>query len=277
MVCENCESEYIISENIPVFLSKDESRVEAKSEIHQKFGTAFNYIDHYQKDAYNYDYFEERDKGTEHFERRVREQIFNQIKGSQGIILDVGCGKAWVAELFCPHGFEVISMDISFKNTSQALRKHPFKNHHAVVADAFSLPFRKNSIDYIIASEIIEHVYDPETFVKSLLNAIKPGGKLIVTTPYKEKIQYILCIHCNKPTPNHAHLHSFDEHILKTLYSGNDIKKMKYKTFGNKILIKLRMHVLLKYVNFKIWDFIDRTVNLIYNLPVRILIVWEKK
>ena len=34
LVCENCESEYIISENIPVFLSKDESRVEESGRAH---------------------------------------------------------------------------------------------------------------------------------------------------------------------------------------------------------------------------------------------------
>ena len=38
----------------------------------------FNYIDHYQKDAAEFDYFEERKGATAHDERRVREYIFSK-------------------------------------------------------------------------------------------------------------------------------------------------------------------------------------------------------
>lgn len=276
LICTNCNHGYAVTESVPVLLPEKENVAQSKSELHEKMGTAFNYIDHYQKDAYNSDYFAERDKGTEHSERRVREYIASQITGKKGLILDVGCGKAWVAEMFCPSGFEVISMDISLRNTSKALKKHPFENHFAVVADVFSLPFINNTFDYIIASEIIEHVQDPASFIEKLFNVLKPGGNLIITTPYKEKIQYSLCIHCNNPTPLHAHLHSFDENTLTLLYSGENVKRCIYLTFGNKLLIHLRLHTILKYMNFKVWKAIDSFINLIYKAPVRILVRWEK-
>lgn len=277
LLCENCSHEFGVIENIPVLLPENENISQIKSGIHEKSGTEFKYIDHYQKDAWTSDYFAERDSGTEHSERRVREYIASQITGKNGLILDVGCGKAWVAEMFCPIGFEVISMDISLRNTSKALKKYPFENHQAIVADVFSLPFLMNSFDFIIASEIIEHVQDPTAFVEKLFNVLKPGGNLIITTPYKEKIQYSLCIHCNNPTPLHAHLHSFDEKILTSLYSGNDVKRCTYSTFGNKILIHLRLHKILKILNFKVWKIVDRIMNKIYYAPVRILVKWEKR
>ena len=99
---------------------------------------------------------------------------------------------------------------ISLDNTSKALKKYSFGNHSAVVADAFSLPFNENVFDYVIASEIIAHVVDPATFVKNLVQILKPGGTLIVTTPYKEKIKYTLCVFCNKPTQMKI-LHSTDQ------------------------------------------------------------------
>jgi len=275
--CTNCNHVFVVIDNVPVLLPEKELTGQSKSELHQEMGTDFKYIDHYQKDAYTTDYFAERDSGTEHSERRVREFIASHIQGKKGRILDVGCGKAWVAELFCPFGFEVISMDISLRNTSKALKKHPFENHHAAVADVFSLPFSNNSFDYIIASEIIEHVQEPAVFTEKLFKVLKPGGNLIITTPYKEKLQYSLCIHCNNPTPLHAHIHSFDEKILTSLYNGNDIKKFSYQTFGNNILLHLRLHKFLKYMNFKVWKAFDSLLNLIYNAPVRILVKWEKR
>ena len=276
LFCTNCNHVFIVTDNVPVLLPEKEHAGRSKSEIHEKMGTDFKYIDHYQKDAYTSDYFAERDSGTEHSERRVREYIASQISEKKGRILDVGCGKGWVAELFCPFGFEVISMDISLRNTSKALKKHPFENHHAVVADVFSLPFLTNSFDIIIASEIIEHVQNPAVFIEKLFRVLKPGGNLIITTPYKEKLQYSLCIHCNNPTPLHAHLHSFDEKILTSLYTSDDVKQCSYRTFGNKILIHLRLHKILKYLNFKVWKAIDSLMNRIYYAPVRILVKWEK-
>ena len=277
LFCENCSQKYQVSDNVPVFLPEDKQNTETKAEIHKKLGTSFNYIDHYEKDAHASDYFAERDSGTEHSDKRVRETIATQISGGKGVILDVGCGRAWVAEMFCPQGYEVISMDISLVNTSKALKRHPFENHFAIAADAFSLPFKEHTFDFIIASEIIEHVYDPATFVKNLFRILKPGGRLIVTTPYKEKIVYSLCIHCNNPTPVHAHLHSFDENTLKLLFHDKELISVKHQTFINKMLIHMRLHILLKYLDFNVWKLIDRAANLAYNAPARIMVTWEKR
>lgn len=276
LVCMNCNQSYIIKNGVPVFIALTDYEKESQSSLHKNYNTQFKYVDHYQKDGEEHDYFQERGAGTEHGDRRVREYIFSKINKKTGRILDVGCGRAWVAEELCPKNYEIVSMDISLDNTSKALKKYLFENHSAVVADAFSLPFNENVFDYIIASEIIEHVVDPATFVKNLVQILKPGGTLIVTTPYKEKIKYTLCVHCNKPTPYYAHLHSFDEKILTSLYFGDDIKSCEYYTFGNKIPIHLRMHVFMRYFNFWWWKRFDRVFNFIYNAPFRILVKWEK-
>ena len=70
-----------------------------------------------------------------------------------------------------------------------------------LIADAYKLPFNPNTLDCIVASEIMEHTFNPEKFISNLLNVLKPGGKIIITTPYDEQINYHLCVHCNHPTP----------------------------------------------------------------------------
>ena len=277
LVCEECSANFPVINDIPQLLPYQSKTDLPESEIHQQYGTKFDYIDHYQKDALVYDYFAERDSVTEHSDRRLREYVASHITREQRIILDVGCGNAWVARMFCRKGYDVVSIDISNENTSEALKKYPLENHSAVVADVYSLPFKNNSFDYIIASEIIEHVASPDLFIAALFKVLAPGGTLIITTPYKEKLKYSLCIHCNKPTPHNAHLHSFDEVILKSLYSGKDMKSFHFEFFNNKVLAFLHMHIILKYCPFKIWKIIDRLMNLIYNPPLRILGKWEKR
>jgi len=42
---------------------------------------------------------------------------------------------------------------------------------------------KKNSADVITALAVIEHLEDPEKVLSKLYNILKPGGKIIITTP----------------------------------------------------------------------------------------------
>jgi ubiquinone/menaquinone biosynthesis C-methylase UbiE len=237
----------------------------------------FNYIEHYKKDATDFDYFEEHKGATAHDEKRVREFIISKVGKCVKSILDVGCGRAWVADHYLPKGVKVFSLDISVTNPAKAVKLYPSEKHFGITADSFHLPFADNSFDCVIASEIIEHVVNPEMFVKELFRVVKKSGELIVTTPYKEKIIYYLCIHCNNKTPAHAHIHSFDEKKLKDLYSGKDLEKFSYETFGNKLLIFLRTYSILQFFPFWLWKVKDKFANFIFNKPIHIICVYKKK
>lgn len=234
----------------------------------------FDYRDHYNKDADNFDYFEERYGATEHDERRLREYISTLVPENAKTILDVGCGSAWIAKTFLPQGKKIISLDISKTNPKKALTRYPSSFHSGLSADSFSLPFRNNVLDCVVASEIIEHVVSPNDFINELLRIVKPGGKLIVSTPYKEKIQYVLCIHCNKVTPLHAHIHTFDEKRLAG-YAGNTT--FRYYRNGNKVLLHLRTYIILKYLPFFFWKLIDKFANLLIPKEAHIIAEYIKK
>ncbi|MCW8848809.1 MAG: methyltransferase domain-containing protein [Melioribacteraceae bacterium] len=235
----------------------------------------FNYVEHYKIDAEEFDYFEERTGATAHDERRVHEFIISKIKKNVNNILDVGAGSAWVAQHFKDSEIRVVSLDISLLNVKKAKSIVTVKNHTQIVADSFKLPFDNNTFDCVIASEIIEHVIDPKLFIEELFRVVKPSGSLIITTPYKEKLRYYLCVHCNKKTPIHAHIHSFDENKLLKM-SPKDVNYSSYSIFGNKLLIFLRTYVILKYLPFKGWKFTDSIFNRIKNIPVHILVEFCK-
>jgi ubiquinone/menaquinone biosynthesis C-methylase UbiE len=244
----------------------------------EKKTNQFDYLAHYTIDAEEFDYFEIRSGATFHEEKRVREMLALQVSPNTFRILDIGCGRGWVAEEFIPQKKQVISLDISKKNPSQINKKHYDEKFNVpIVGDSFSLPFISYSVDCIIASEVIEHVIDPESFIEELFRVLKKGGKLIISTPYREEIRYYLCIHCNKKSPVNGHLHSFDERSLRDLYKKNDLKKIYYKIFGNKFLIYMRTHIILKYLPLKIWLLIDMIANKIYNKPLHIVFVYEKQ
>lgn len=266
---------YAIIESIPVLLPAEKNKI-SNSGLHSKFDSEFNYTRHYQEDASLFNYFKEEETAAGKEElRRLHQAITKHIPKDAKLILDVGCGNGWVAKYFLAKGKNVISMDIALKNPTKVLKENPGENHAAVVADAYHLPFKKNSFDAIIAAEIMEHVYDPKLFISSLMEVLKPDGKLVITTPYNEKIEYFLCVHCNKPTPKNAHLHSFNEKSIVNLIP-EDFSNYHVEKFSNKYFVRLRLNLLIAFLPYRLWKIKDAFANKIFKKPMRFLIEIRK-
>ena len=267
LICISCGKKYLKRRKIPVLLPE--------GGISNQY--SMNYIDHYTTDAEVFDYFAVRAcSATEQDELRLRQRILSLIPKGTSLILDAGSGGAWIAKELSPKGISVVSFDISVQNTENAIKKIPNSYHFAVVGDGLAPPFKLNTFDCIISSEVVEHIVEPAAFIQKLFSLIKPGGKLIISVPYKEMIQNSLCIHCNRLTPRNAHLHSLDENKMRNFYEGNDLKSFKYHIFGNKALTILRFNVLVKFLPLSIWKILDKMANLIVNKPAHIIVEYIK-
>ncbi|CAH0998770.1 Ubiquinone biosynthesis O-methyltransferase, mitochondrial [Neolewinella maritima] len=232
-----------------------------------------NYVAHYQRDAVEFDYFAApADPATLHENERLHQEILRHVPSSTRVVLDVGCGSAWVARELLPTKEAVISFDIALRNTTEALRRYPAPNHYAVTGDAFDLPFQDGSIDAVISSEVMEHVPDVSAYLRSLVRVVKPGGTIVISTPYNETIQYSLCIHCNQPTPLHAHLHSFNEALMEELLAPLPVRYTLH-TLSNKALLYLRTHRLLRHLPFGAWRAVDGLANRVVRKPARLVVV----
>lgn len=53
-----------------------------------------------------------------------------------------------------------------------------------VVADAANMPFQDSVFDYVICSEVLEHVPDPRRVLAEIHRVLRPGGKLLATVPF---------------------------------------------------------------------------------------------
>lgn len=258
----NPETNYLEAQNVSFPIENDIPAFVSEKQSKEDTSTLFDYIRHYMTDAEQFDYFRERtDRLTVINLQMLRTTVIKQVPSSASLILDVGCGCAYVAEHFCKKGIKVVSMDIARTNVQKALSKFPSPNHAAVVADAFHLPFADRTFDCIIASEIIEHTIDPKGFIASLLSKLKPGGTLIVSTPYKEKIEYSLCIHCNCKTPHNAHLHSFDKDKMRQIIEPCNAEIRNMRLVGNKILLHSHLAVALSWLGMPVCRTADRIIN----------------
>lgn len=239
--------------------------------------TDYRYREHYRIDAEAFDYFNLYDApATLHENQRLHQAILRQLPSPAKIILDLGCGNAWVAEALLPDQKQVISFDLAPRNVREAIRRYPSTDHWGVIGDVYDLPFRDGSIDAIVSAEVIEHVPDVPGYLTNLLRVLRPGGRIVISTPYDERIQYSLCIHCNRKTPHHAHLHSFNERVVGQIMA--DFPDVNYHTvtMSNKALLFLRTHVLLRHLPFGAWRWVDQLANRVINKPSRLLLILDK-
>jgi 2-polyprenyl-3-methyl-5-hydroxy-6-metoxy-1,4-benzoquinol methylase len=266
---------YSVHDDVVIILEPNKNDILPSDELHRKYKTPFNYQEHYQKDAEHFDYFNENESiVSKHESRRLHENIFKRIDDSFSLILDVGCGKGWVAQKALPKGIKVISMDISTTNPQKVTKLYAHRNHLGLVADVFNIPIKDHSLDCIIASEIMEHVADPKKFVEILYSKLKLNGKLIISTPYNEQLEYFLCVHCNRATPRYAHLHSFNEKNIGKLIPVNS--QWTWQKLNNNYLVKLRSDLILNIFPYAIWRFFDKIANSIYSKPLRLIIEIKK-
>lgn len=235
-----------------------------------------HFANHYEQDAVLFDYNDDIHPSWKNEALRLHQSILENISYENKNILDCGCGNAWLAQKIAKTANVVVSLDISTTNPQKAVAKVPSANHFGISAETHNLPFLAQSFDYIVACEVMEHVPHPTLFVRNLIKYLKPEGKLIITTPYNEKITCSTCIHCNKLTPHSAHLHSFNEQNIQKIVENETYKIAKTQIFSNKILLILRTDIITKYLPFWAWKFIDKYCNLLLKKATRMLIIIKK-
>lgn len=98
-------------------------------------------------------------------------------------ILDAGCGDGKFSDLLSKYG-NVIACDLADKAIARGKVKYPAIEFH-IIDLSLKLPMHHfaKSFDIIVSTEVIEHILDQETYIDNLVNWLKPGGSLIVTTP----------------------------------------------------------------------------------------------
>ena len=94
-------------------------------------------------------------------------------------ILDVGCGTNRIIQELP----QAVASDINFKRVNY-LKK---TNKYRVNSDINHMPFKDETFDTVICSQVIEHIPKEESVFKELNRVLKKGGLLIIGTPDYDK------------------------------------------------------------------------------------------
>ncbi len=165
---------------------------------------------------------------------KERIQIFLDMVGKIGDnlnILDVGCGDGVISEPILKMGNYVASVELP---TIANLAK---KCHVSTITagDAEELAFASETFDVVIASEVMEHLWNPQGFLEEAYRVLKSKGWLIVETPEGEEgLHY----------DSHKHFFTVEriEHIAKEKFQLCEVKRLKATGSAQTPTIILLLH-----------------------------------
>jgi SAM-dependent methyltransferase len=94
-------------------------------------------------------------------------------------VLDVGCGVGQVIARLNEAGFEAHGVDVSQPNIERASKVCG----RCQIYNGKTLPFPDNHFAAAGALNVLEHVDEPEAFVRELVRVVKPAGRIVLSSP----------------------------------------------------------------------------------------------
>lgn len=178
------------------------------------------------------------------------------LQNSRG--LDAGCGDGVFLYKVRRKGGTIFGLDYSDEGLTLAKERLARQNvfsGNLIEGSCYQIPLGSESVDYVTAIELIEHLDNVDTFLNEVKKVLRPGGWFVCTTPNREKEQ----------APNEVrdpfHVHEFIPKELGSVLS-KKFRKMKvlgaypwyldrlYEPNGKKNILDKAIRVVFKAVAF---------------------------
>lgn len=112
---------------------------------------------------------------------RMRDSTLKLLDVQRGEkVLDIGCGLGYFLLKLKGSGAELHGLDPS-EESIEYVKKNI--TEHAKVGSVEEIPYPDNMFDKVLFCEVIEHVEDDEKVLREIRRILKPGGRLVVSTP----------------------------------------------------------------------------------------------
>lgn len=120
----------------------------------------------------------------------LAEVLVRTVQGCEDVtsICDLGCGNGYLASRLGALGYQVTRVDASDRLLAVAA-EHYATDHvtfqHAVFGEpSAEVVLPAAHFDLVISSDVVEHLFVPDSLVQAAHRILKPGGRLVLGTPY---------------------------------------------------------------------------------------------
>ena len=120
-------------------------------------------------------------------------------------LLEIGFGSGAMLRAAARAGWSAEGVEVS-RTAVEHVRKDGLKVFCGELSEA---GYSSGHFDVVIASELLEHVSEPQDMVAEIARILRPGGLLWATTPHIQGLSSrLLGLHWTTVSPDHLHLFS---------------------------------------------------------------------
>jgi SAM-dependent methyltransferase len=160
-------------------------------------------------------------------------------------VLDLGCGTAELTEALRDAGARPLGVDVSEEALGRARELHPQIELRPAPPDG-PLPLGDAQFDVVWAGEVIEHVRDTAAWLSEVRRVLRPGGRLLLTTPYHGRLSLVLlAVRPGGPRahfdPRGDHLRFYTSSSLRALLGDFGFDEIRVRSVGGLPLLRRSM------------------------------------
>lgn len=116
----------------------------------------------------------------------VRDDMLDCISGctrSEIVVLEIGCGNGAMGEAALSRGLAARYYGVELFEDAASEASEKLTGVVCGDIESIDLPWLGVQFDYIIASEVLEHLVDPWKVVGRLSSMLRPGGRFLASSP----------------------------------------------------------------------------------------------
>jgi SAM-dependent methyltransferase len=164
---------------------------------------------------------------TDVYEYYVKNKIPQKVRGK---ILEIGCGNGRLLSRLVNIGFDKI---VGVEPSRKAVMATPKNvNRKNIIIDFFkNRQFKSNHFDAIIFMQVLDHVMDPNIFLKEVNRILKPGGYVLALV-HNSRSWSARLLGERSPIIDLQHIYLFDKVNIKKIFQKNGFRvKGVFDTF----------------------------------------------